>query len=659
MDKRRTDQTLDALADLYLTGTESSAPADRDVAQAREPSSAPTPPPAPGRAPFRLMPKIATVAIDAFDPHPLAAELDPLEQESDDREAIAILASPSRPRLAASPVMPTSPTLTSRQTPSAQTLPDLTVEVVVLGNLPGIASPWLTQYAHRLAQQHGPVAVLHVDAEQIDFDLVGTLQHREPLEQVRRRLTLQSDDGLPRRLRWLLNADPFPVTRWLIHLTETTSTQTKRFLGLDRWTILSGADDAAAVAAYRWLKQALVEQVPPLPAHVGLMIMGSDEAAAGSMAKQFQTTTQRFLQTQVQWLGAQKQMVPVHVESLGSFVLDGEGMDQLLNEFHRRQHPEAWDALDEESVTMPAIATGHDDMDAPVATLTRASDEPDDAATLDMDLILPPPPSPPEVNEPEASGASATAFFRQPNESEASGASATGLSHPQTTPSPTAEPAVVVAASSSLEQFVNRLKTNPSSAPLMPRPRPAPASSPVPPPVPVVQEPVADAAANRTPDVEPVRLPPQPPKPEPTPAWRAADDVAGPDEVDLGAFLVDGGVKLAARCPHHPDTQLLLDEDGRLHLLMHHVAARQPSLREAVIELLAARHWVRRHLSLLELTQRQLRFDPQAQPTLHLFTDDAKPAVAIVHDLQQDVRVHLLRQVSVGSQSAWFSTELN
>ena len=44
------------------------------------------------------------------------------------------------------------------------------VEAVILGNLPGLSGPWLTQYAQLLAQQEGPVAILHVDDDLIDLE---------------------------------------------------------------------------------------------------------------------------------------------------------------------------------------------------------------------------------------------------------------------------------------------------------------------------------------------------------------------------------------------------------------------------------------------------------------------------------------------------------
>src|SRR5690606_2548438 len=46
------------------------------------------------------------------------------------------------------------------------------VEGVMLGNLPGFGGAWLTQYAGLLAQQDGPVAIVHVGDDSLDLELI-------------------------------------------------------------------------------------------------------------------------------------------------------------------------------------------------------------------------------------------------------------------------------------------------------------------------------------------------------------------------------------------------------------------------------------------------------------------------------------------------------
>jgi hypothetical protein len=141
-------------------------------------------------------------------------------------------------------------------------------------------------------------------------------------------------------------------------------------------------------------------------------------------------------------------------------------------------------------------------------------------------------------------------------------------------------------------------------------------------------------------------------------------------EPDLASFLTDpadayaGAVALRARCPRHPKTQLLLDRRGRLHLLRRHERGSGETaegLRAALMDLIEARAWVREHLELLRLSQPQLRFHATARPLLHLFTDDAKSATALVASLGKFVRLHLLQQAPgrPGEAGSWVCADLN
>ena len=76
-------------------------------------------------------------------------------------------------------------------------------------------------------------------------------------------------------------------------------------------------------------------------------------------------------------------------------------------------------------------------------------------------------------------------------------------------------------------------------------------------------------------------------------------------------------------------------------------------------ELLDARGWVDHHISLLSLTQKQLRFDMQIRPVVHLFTDDARGAAQLVANSAKFVKFHLLSAVTVGNERAFYCTELN
>ena len=84
-----------------------------------------------------------------------------------------------------------------------------------------------------------------------------------------------------------------------------------------------------------------------------------------------------------------------------------------------------------------------------------------------------------------------------------------------------------------------------------------------------------------------------------------------------------------------------------------------PTPREAIVELVAVRSWARQHRQLLQLTERSRRFDADADPVLHLFTDRADLSVDLVARLGSLLKLHLLRDVAVGDQHTWFCVPLS
>ena len=65
-----------------------------------------------------------------------------------------------------------------------------------------------------------------------------------------------------------------------------------------------------------------------------------------------------------------------------------------------------------------------------------------------------------------------------------------------------------------------------------------------------------------------------------------------------------------------------------------------------------------KHRQLLQLTERSRRFDADADPVLHLFTDRADLSVDLVARLGSLLKLHLLRDVAVGDQHTWFCVPL-
>ena len=530
--------SLDALADLFLTG---------------KPGRAAPSPNTPGEPPARTGPM-------KLGPKPAAAR-SPVEgqrpaEEAHDREfREAFDASlDDRPRLRlhpddAEPVAVDHDDLLPQEAPPAAAV----AEAVLLGNLPSLPGPWLTQYAQQLAEQDGPVVILHVDDDAIDLELVepaaapGTSGRRGNPVRVPPRSTANARPAdaasLIETLDPLLHDERSPVRTVLVHLDPSRSggTAVERLHDLEHWTLISGADDAAVVAGYRLLKSLLEVDGAAASARVGLMVVGSDEAAGQHAARRLRSAAAHFLHAPLEFIGFQQRMVPARCRTLGQFSVDAAGWRRLVHWLADLQPP--------------------DEAAAPVA----AAPQP---ATAGGSRHLPP------LGRPVRVQAEAT---------------------------------------------------------------------------PAVEDGYGYADED--------------------------DGRSGPDaplgsEVDLLSLIdtrphtgasIPGGIALEARCPSQPDTQLALDAAGRLHLLFRHDSSEgdPPTPREAIVELVAVRDWARQHRTLLQLTERGRRFDPDADPTLHLFTDRAEHAVHLVARLGDLLKLHLLRDVSVGEHHTLFCTPLS
>lgn len=141
----------------------------------------------------------------------------------------------------------------------------------------------------------------------------------------------------------------------------------------------------------------------------------------------------------------------------------------------------------------------------------------------------------------------------------------------------------------------------------------------------------------------------------PAEAPTLADFLTGPDGI------LPDGIALDARCPDHAEAELLLDGEGVLHVLARYerrAGDRVADVDAAILTLMQIRRWADRHRALLQLTRRQLRFDPEASPRLHLFTDRADLATPIAAELGDEVTLHLLQRIAIGEASTWFCTPL-
>ena len=366
MDDTSTRKTLDALADLFLTAPETQTNPHQ-----------PDAPPEPGNSatihgrprPMRLPPKTPVAAVLHGDESPEATDgIPPLTLQ---------LTRPDTDRGDAGTIR---------------------LEAVLLGNLPVLGRPWLTQYAHRISQTRGPVIVLHVDSDQIDVELISTTDAPRICDAISSGGPSAKDcEPLAARLRTLTECGADAAKTCLVHLPPPDAGgQPDWMQPLKRWTLLCGADEAAIAATYQLLKKMLEGDADRDERRVGLAVMGSDEDAGQSVTAKLNEAVGRFLKMPVELLCAQKQMVPVRQELIGRFAnspqqrldlltflqrADDAGMLEADAPGHLQPQPEVAGRVDAMS-----IHTDHND--APSiddATVDRAHEPSPDPSAEDPD----------------------------------------------------------------------------------------------------------------------------------------------------------------------------------------------------------------------------------------------------------------------------------
>lgn len=116
------------------------------------------------------------------------------------------------------------------------------IEGIIIGHLPVFAAGWVTQYAKRLSEERQePVTLIRAHGGRCEMDLVGSLA------------SLSADTPASGIAGAMAVAAPLSNS-WIIRVDEPNETSLATLDGLDRLTLLTGADDVALAATYRTLK---------------------------------------------------------------------------------------------------------------------------------------------------------------------------------------------------------------------------------------------------------------------------------------------------------------------------------------------------------------------------------------------------------------------
>lgn len=157
--------------------------------------------------------------------------------------------------------------------------------MLLAGHLPVHGSPWIAQYARAAAEASGaPVALVRRRAGSCTVELFGA-DHAPPIPPPVR------SDGDP----WIPPALAATIARWIITgETEDDALALAEDPRISAATVLSGANDAAVVAAYRAIKALIGRRADPALA-IRLAVAGATAAEAQSMLARVQQACAAFL----------------------------------------------------------------------------------------------------------------------------------------------------------------------------------------------------------------------------------------------------------------------------------------------------------------------------------------------------------------------------
>jgi hypothetical protein len=433
------------------------------------------------------------------------------------------------------------------------TLPAVTVAVA--GHLPVSAGLWLAQLSDRLARDQGPTGLVRFVAGQVHVEVFRAGRSGEPAEPLDLRDALELATRLARR--WIVvpeaSASPGQVIR----------------AGRDGVLLLTGADEAAVVAAYRLIKalaeEAMVEgrAIPP----ISMGVLGAGDVQVADAMTKLNRTSEAFLAMGLPLTLAMPRMEPL--ESTLRFMLPAsrtvtfEDVPALLRELIQATPP---------------------------ASKTRAA------------------PTPPEPREPAGSGGDPWPFALPPQAAE----------HAEPPAEPREPEIETAAAGESLDEPVTTpVQNSAASLRRLVAGRAGEWAS-------------MGQGAFAEPSVpsEAAKLPPTP-----VDGFVRASMLGGASHEDRAEIEHRGLPSpllprfeslspLPIACPYHPSVELGVDDAGRLHLV---------APLDRLIEVEATAAWAADHAAMLRLACPGIEAGDPSDLRIDLVTSRARDAMPLAH----------------------------
>jgi hypothetical protein len=167
---------------------------------------------------------------------------------------------------------------TASATVASPAEPKLTI--AICGHLPVMAGLWVTQYADRVAEEHGPTGLVRLEGGRCSIEIFRASSRVERPEGV----DLATAAGRV--------ADE--IRRWVVCVDDRDAAEAVR-AGADEVVILTAAEQPAVIEAYRLAKGAAARVAAEQPLDLGLVVVGADEDRAGGAADVLSEAANRHL----------------------------------------------------------------------------------------------------------------------------------------------------------------------------------------------------------------------------------------------------------------------------------------------------------------------------------------------------------------------------
>ncbi|MAB71868.1 MAG: hypothetical protein CMJ54_05130 [Planctomycetaceae bacterium] len=161
---------------------------------------------------------------------------------------------------------------------AAPAAPKLTI--AICGHLPVMAGLWVTQYADRVAEEHGSTGLVRLEGGRCSIEIF-----RSPNR-------VERSEGID--LATAAGRIAEGTRRWVICVDDRDAAEAVR-AGADEVVILTAAEQPAVIEAYRLAKSAAARVAAEHPLDLGLVVVGADEDRAGGAADVLSEAASRHL----------------------------------------------------------------------------------------------------------------------------------------------------------------------------------------------------------------------------------------------------------------------------------------------------------------------------------------------------------------------------